>query len=317
MMHLQVEKRFSFSAVLAGICLLMTAAGMMVLLCVRSGAEQQRPPLAQRDGYALSAGAPALAGKTVAWDREALLQGTLLLVSPDHPLPKDYPAPSTRTIRAMVGAYLPAAEGVPLRQEVIYALCCMQFDHPLDGDVLFFRGAVSAAQQEELRREAFERFSRIYPLTEALRQAQAVPGGGESDHQTGLAVDLALTPPLALGEKDPLRRNAAGQWIDDHLWEYGFLREKEAACEAIHLRYVGAPHAAALHVLGMDLPAYWALLREERALTLWRKDAPYAYLYCFPCEGTAVLSVPDDADFCFSADNTGWAVAAVAAQQRF
>lgn len=295
--------------------------GALALSCLLAfslpGRKSVSPVIAAGEGYALLRGAPITEGRETVVKRKELLAGTLLLVSPAHPLPIDFPLPDTRAVHALVGSYLPAAEDTALRKEAIYALCAMETEHPLTGSLRYENGAVSAAQQEQLRRDAFERFRQIVPLTQALERSRAaVPGGGESEHQTGWAVDVSLTGPLSMGQTDPLLRTEAGKWLAENAWRYGFIRrygseEEEGACEGIHLRYVGAVHAAAMHILNVSLEDYWALLRKEGSLTLLRDGEPAVYLYCTPCSGDWAFPLPEGASASFSADNTGWAAAAV------
>lgn len=322
-MRLQLEKKTLHTAALACAAFLLAAAGLILLLCMRGSAEKS-PVLGKKDGWGVARGAPEQAGQETRIARASLLRGTLLLVSPDHPLPQDFPVPNTRAIRAMVGTYLPVQPAVALEREAVYALCSMQLEHPLEEGLLVVRGTLSAAQQEEWRREAFSRYAKVYPLSEALsRSMAAVPGSGESEHQTGYALDIALQGALSLGAEDPLTHNETGRWLADNLWRFGFIyryapgQDDEGGCEGVHLRYIGPVHAAALHALGMGLEEYWALLRREGMLTLYREGKPYAYLYCAPCEGDWRIRLPKGTDYQVSADNTGWAVAAIAAEERF
>lgn len=322
-MRLQLQKRTMHTAMLACAAFVLAAVGLVLLLCLRSGMEQTNV-LAENDGWRVERKAPMLTGEEKIISRETMLRGTLLLVSPEHPLPADFPLPNTRSVRAMVGSYLPAQEDVALWQEAVYGLCAIQLEFPLEKGLSLVRGTLSAAQQEDWRREAFTRFSKIYPLKEALDQAiAAVPGGGESEHQTGYAVDIALKGPLSLGEAQPLLRNETGRWLHQNAWRYGWItryasgQEAEGSCEGVHLRYVGTVHAAAMHTLNLGVEDYLALLRREEALTLYRNGEAYAYLYCAPVEGSWRLRLPAGAAAQFSLDNTGWAVAAVAAQGVF
>ena len=299
----------------------LIGAALAILCVYLYGARPQTAAdetLASRDGIAVSRGAPALSGKTVCLSRRTLLQGKLLLVSPRRPLPADFPLPDTRGVRAQVGSYLPAQADTALCLEAVYALCEMQLDWPLESGAMLTRGALSAAQQDAWQKAAFERFAAVYPLQEALSRAQAaVPGGGESEHQLGYALDFSLTGPLAASQPDPLLRNDTGRWLSQNAWRYGWVyrygpgSRAEGACEGIHLRFVGKAHAAAMHALGMELEEYLALLRQERALTVSRDGAPWAYLYCAPCEGDWQLALPPGTSLDVSADNTGWAVAAL------
>jgi len=280
--------------------------------------------LGQQDQWTVQRGAPGIQGRKIKVSRQELLQGTLMLVSPDHPLPSDFSQPNTRTVRAMVGAYLPVWEETALLPEAVYSLCEMKLDYSLDAGITFTRGALSFAQLEERQRQAFDRFSQVYSLQDALQLAiSTVPGGRESEHRTGYALDIELHPPLSLGKADPLQRNEVGQWLHENMWRYGWIRrymngeEGAGNCESIHVRYVGKAHAAAMHVLDLDLEAYWDLLRQEGELTVFCGDEMYAWLYCTPCNDTVEIILPEGHEYVVSADNTGWAAAAIAAQGQF
>ena len=285
---------------------------------------EKKPVQTGRDGYLLSSGAPGLAGRAAVLPRQTLLQGTLLLVDPGHPLPEDFPVPNTRAIRAMVGSYLPALEDVALWREAVYALCEMQVERPLEEGVTLSRGTLSPAQQETWRREAFARYLNVYPLSQALEKAQAaVPGGNESEHQTGYALDLEMTGVLRLSQADPLIRNDTGMWLAENMWRYGWIRrygpdsQAEGACENVHLRYVGKVHAAAMHALSLDLEDYLTLLSLQGAMTVYRDNEPWAYLYALPCGGDLALPLPTDTEYQASLDNRGYAILAVAANGKF
>ncbi len=280
--------------------------------------------LGEGAGYTLFRGAPEMQGSIHSISRVQLLKGYLMQVSPAHPLPQDFPQPDTHQLRVMVGAYLPAEEGVTLCRDAVYALCAIQLEHSLHEGATLIRGALSYAQQEDWRREAFARYAKVYPLHEALSRAYAaVPGGGESEHQLGYALDISLSPPLSLGEREPLMRNETGKWLKENLWRFGWIQRYgpsapgEGGCEDIHLRYVGKIHAAAMHAAGLGLEDYLSLLRSHGRLTLCRDGAPYAYIYCAPCQDGWALPVPEGTEYQVSADNTGWAVAAIAADTSF
>ena len=258
-MRLQPEKRMLRSGIMVCALFTLSALTLIFLLLFHQGAE---PALALggRDEWIILKGAPEPQGTQTYLSRSALLQGKLMLVSPQTPLPKDYFPPNTRDIRAMVGAYLPAKEGVMLCQEAVYALCTIQFEYPLEQGVSLIRGTLSNAQQEEWRREAFDRYAKVYPLNEALsRVTEEIPGGGESEHQTGYALDLAMKGPLSLVGADPLLHNTTGRWLDENLWRFGWIyrfspqEESDGSCEGVHLRYVGKVHAAAMHALGIGM----------------------------------------------------------------
>ncbi len=98
----------------------------------------------------------------------------------------------------------------------------------------------------------------------------AIPG--TSEHQLGLAVDIAQQTPdwgYSLGE---IQETLPGQqWLFENSWRYGFVlrypngktEETGIIYEPWHYRYVGLELAAELHELGVTLEAYLAGLTER------------------------------------------------------
>lgn len=301
----------------------MALAGCCLLLALLLGSGTAAPAvrqtvLGEKAEWQVISGADAPLERTLTVTREQWMQGPLMLSSPQHPLPPDYPAPDTRTVQAVAGSFLPAEEGVALRAEVIYALCRMQAEKSITGQAFVSRGTVSYAQQEQERRAAFSRYAAVYSLAEAAQKAAAaVPGGNESEHRTGWAADITLTGPLNLGERNPLERSEAGRWMAENLWRFGLIQRfapgsgDEGDCESVHLRYVGPAHAAAMRTLGLGLEDYLLLLRREGAVTLLKDGQPCAYFFCVPEAEAVTLTVPRNAEVEISGDNTGSVIAAV------
>lgn len=82
---------------------------------------------------------------------------------------------------------------------------------------------------------------------------------GHSEHQTGLAVDL-VTPGDPGCDLDPcFARSAAGRWLAENAWRYGFVIRYQPATTAVtgyapepwHLRFVGRRLAAELRITGI------------------------------------------------------------------
>ena len=172
--------------------------------------------LAQTEEIRVLSGAPE-GTEYVKYTRRQLLQGTLLQVSAENPLPQDYPAPNVRGVRAVVGAYLPALEETALTRETIQALCDMQTAHPLE-NMIIARGGVSIAQQNLCRRDVFEKLTLVCSLEEAAaRSRQMVPAGGESEHQLGTAFDVVLTGVTGMGRADRMEWNETGLWLRQNM----------------------------------------------------------------------------------------------------
>lgn len=278
--------------------------------------------LAQTEEIRVLSGAPE-GTEYVKYTRRQLLQGTLLQVSAENPLPQDYPAPNVRGVRAVVGAYLPALEETALTRETIQALCDMQTAHPLE-NMIIARGGVSIAQQNLCRRDVFEKLTLVCSLEEAAaRSRQMVPAGGESEHQLGTAFDVVLTGVTGMGRADLMEWNETGLWLRQNMWRYGFIRRGEPeheshekhVCDALHVRYTGTVHAAAMQAGGWCLEEYLQILRTHGAITVSVEGQRDAYVYWLPYEGDGGMTalLPSRYGDC-SLDNLGGAVFTCMAQ---
>ena len=139
---------------------------------------------------------------------------------------------------------------------------------------------------------------------EAFARAFVAPPGG-SEHQTGLAVDLAQNA----AQIDPIRplfpnTGACGRFLRLAA-EYGFIERYPAGKEHVtgiahepwHFRYVGHPHARIMAEYGLCLEEYIGLLRQYRhnGEHLWFSEKPRRFeIYFVPEE----LFGPDTAPAC-------------------
>ena len=88
---------------------------------------------------------------------------------------------------------------------------------------------------------------------------------GRSEHQLGLALDI--TPAGTTEILDSFGETTTGQWVNEHCFEYGFIRryqleyadETGYGQEAWHYRYVGVEVATYLYENDMSLEAYYGL----------------------------------------------------------
>lgn len=86
----------------------------------------------------------------------------------------------------------------------------------------------------------------------------AVPG--TSEHETGLALDVYVAGYAGYG----FLKSEAGQYVNTHCWEYGFIiryplggeEETGIPYEPWHLRYVGTPHAEIMEKNDWTLEEY-------------------------------------------------------------
>ena len=311
-----VSRPSLFLALCALLLMLLTPALVPEAVPAVSGATV----LAEHSGYRLLAGERPPGGTETFFDRETLLQGLLLYVGPDAPLPDDLPVRQTRDVRSLVRLYIPAAEHVALSEETIYALCGLMAEHPLQ-NIRITAGMRSPREQEALQRETFQQYQSTLPVAQALIRAQQdVPASGKSEHQLATAFDVRLEGVQEWAITDPMARTQEGRWLLENAWRYGFIRRYPpdkgeitgAHGEDGHFRYTGRAHAAAMWVGGLCLEEYLALLHDQGALHLVAEDRREAWLLCRPMTAQgAAFPVPAGWKASVSADNLGCAVCAL------
>lgn len=290
------NQRNGWKAGCALLCCLAVGLGMEMLPEEKTAAEKK--PLMEKEGYTLWQG---MGEETYLLPLDKIEEnGFLTLADGEEEAQSDEVCIS---VRETVGGYLPVEGDISLRPDVLYALCDMQYDHPLENGVTFIRGYVTSQEQDAWQQEAAKRFGAVHLPASFVREK--VPCGGKSEHQLGLAVDVRLKGILNMREKDPLKRNGDGRWLYENMWQYGFVYDADfAACEDIHLRYVGKPHALMMHLLEMNLEEYLSFLQEQKTVTLIRGQAVVACVQCVT-EKETEIAVPQGMRRDRSRDNRG------------
>ena len=129
---------------------------------------------------------------------------------------------------------------------------------------------------------------------------------GESEHQTGLAADVAIK---GFGGASILKTDA-GKYINLHCWNYGFIirypdGRKDVTginYEPWHIRYVGAPHAEYICKNDITLEEYVESLTQNMLFT-YDKLPQYAVI---KTDGHGDIVVPENYVSCIiSPDNCG------------
>lgn len=126
----------------------------------------------------------------------------------------------------------------------------------------------SGYRSYDLQQTYFSNYSAQYGEA-AANKFSAKPG--QSEHQTGLGLDISLTSrecylDTCFGDL------AAGKWLAAHAHEYGFILRYPADKTAIteyqyepwHFRYVGSDLAGALHSSGFTLDEAYPHLQKTR-----------------------------------------------------
>lgn len=178
----------------------------------------------------------------------------LLLANVDNPLPQDFTVETevvqnsfemdarvAQTMRDMIDAA--AKDGVDL-------LVCSAYRSIEKQQTLFDEQVQIYLNQGKSQQEA-------YDLT-----ASAIAIPGTSEHHTGMAADIVTPTHQTL---DPeFADTEAGQWLQEHAWEYGFVmrypEDKQDVTKIIyeswHYRFVGKTHAKLMKESGLCLEEY-------------------------------------------------------------
>jgi D-alanyl-D-alanine carboxypeptidase len=136
-----------------------------------------------------------------------------------------------------------------------------------------FHEMVEAAQEEDIdivsttayRSYAFQKnLYTSYVSTKGQEEADKVSAKpGSSEHQTGLSADLS-TSEINYVNGSAFGTSAAGKWIAEHCWEYGFIVRYPDGLEDItgytyepwHVRYVGMVAAKEIYKEDITLEEY-------------------------------------------------------------
>jgi D-alanyl-D-alanine carboxypeptidase len=158
-----------------------------------------------------------------------------------------------------------------VRSDVAEPLKTMFVAAGADGHDLMIGSAYRSAALQKVYFDSYAAASGA----EAANQYSAHPG--ESEHQTGLSVDIStLSRNCYLDEC--FTSTPDGQWLATNAHEYGFTLRYPKGKEIItgyqfepwHYRYVGVDLATALYQSGLTLDEAWPLL--QAALTTLRQN---------------------------------------------
>lgn len=176
------------------------------------------------------------------------------VVSKDHPLSDQQYRPSDLELTALPARSDKSSDEKSVRKVIVPDLTAM-FDaaKAAGNDIMIASGFRSYALQQTY----FTSYSNSYGEA-AANKFSAIPG--QSEHQTGLALDIAYVNrdcylDTCFGEKP------AGIWLAANAYKYGFILRYPAdktevtkyQYEPWHFRYVGKPLAGALHESGLTL----------------------------------------------------------------
>ena len=244
--------------------------------------------------------------KTITLSRSALNRGSLLLVNEHYPLPESVD-PERLTPFFGSGVLLERRTALVL-ENLFTSLGCGASLIPVSG----YR---TLQEQKQIYASSLaengEEFTRSYI---------ALPDC--SEHQTGLAIDLALNrEPVDFIRPSFPQDGICGQFRKK-MTSYGFIERYQQGKESItgiaaepwHFRYVGLPHAAIMEMHGFCLEEYIDYLRlfpaEGRHLEIEIQNKSFEIFYqkTEASDGSAALTLPPSLPFQVSGTNTGGCV---------
>lgn len=241
--------------------------------------------------------------KTLTLKREALNQGSLLLVNACHPLPESV-APERLTPFNGTGVLLERRAALVL-ENLFHTLGCGSSLLPVSG----YR---TLEEQKQIYASSLAEHGE-----EFTRKYVALPDC--SEHQTGLAIDLALNREPVDFIRPWFPRDGICGRFREKMTSYGFVERypegKEGttgiAAEPWHFRYVGIPHAAIMERHGFCLEEYIDYLSlfpadgRHLEIEIQNKSFEIFYQKIGPEEASITLSLPSSLPFQVSGTNTG------------
>lgn len=178
-----------------------------------------------------------------------------VLVNKHNPLnPRDYTPDDLRTVDAPH-----EFADAPLREEAAAAYEELHAAAAEEGIDLW---ATTAYRDGDFQKTLYEQ-RRLEDGPEAADRVSARPG--HSEHQTGLAVDVADLQDRECYLRPCFGDSEQGQWLADHSHESGFVIRYPEGAEEItgfayepwHLRYLGTETAHEVHASGLTLEEFW------------------------------------------------------------
>ncbi|MBQ9001125.1 MAG: M15 family metallopeptidase [Eggerthellaceae bacterium] len=177
-----------------------------------------------------------------------------LLVNASHPLPPDWEPDDLVDLWEQQ----PRHFLLPMRREFL--------SRPAFEAVNALSAAAVAAGFDDFEvRSAYRGYKRQEPLFAADPESGLVAKPGQSEHQTGLALDVGTWKGPFLSDENARHR----AWVAEHCWDFGLVIRYPAGKEDVtgvpaepwHLRYVGRDVAAEMRDRGWVFEEWHELRR--------------------------------------------------------
>ncbi|MDA1475357.1 M15 family metallopeptidase [Bacillus changyiensis] len=186
----------------------------------------------------------------------------LALVNKKYALPGDY-KPSDLTVPDVAFSFTEDIDKRYIRKEAANALEEM-FKAAKEQEISLV--AVSGYRSYDRQKTVYQNEVR-QKGEEKAKEAVAFPG--QSEHQTGLAMDIS-SQSAGYTLSQEFGKTKAGKWVQDHAYQYGFVirypKNKEKVTqykyEPWHLRYVGKKAAKVMKKHDLTLEEYFKQVKK-------------------------------------------------------
>lgn len=306
------------AVVILAVILIVIIIGSAVIIVNRDGAGE---PAATDTGTVSVTTEAEPAGQRITLTRDDIQKGDLILVNSDH----EYVFPETPTDVSVYDnktiSYKVNDKNVTMSMITINAFNRLMDDFYAETgcrDVM----VVSGFRTEEFQRQLYA--DRVASEgVEAAAKYVALPG--QSEHHTGLAMDLSVYTDS--GEGYAVRTYEKCRWLVDNFENYGFiLRYPEdkanitgISYESWHYRYVGTPHSLIMKEFDFVLEEYVEYLQKlptgtalswngisAEEVSLDGMTGDYTVYYVPAAEsGDTVITLPEGRGYTVSGDNVG------------
>ena len=239
--------------------------------------------------------------RSVTLTRETTQQGNFILVNKEHPLAVRPESGQLRTF---------GSTGIPLEKKTALVLENLFGALGCHSSLLLVSGYRTKAGQEEIYSSSLKENGPDF-----TRKYVALPDC--SEHQTGLAADLALNRRPVDFLRPYFPREGICQSFRAKMASYGFIERYPEGKEQItgiapepwHFRYVGMPHASLMEQHGFCLEEYLEYLTgfpaEGKHLNIQIQNQAFEIFWQKLEEEPLQVQLPADAPFLVSGTNTG------------
>ena len=194
--------------------------------------------------------------KTLSLTKSDIYKGSLILVSPDHPVRNNVDEIELSNLSDINPEVSLESETAAIFQSALEAL-------NLQGEITVISGFRSDDEQKSIYSDSL-----LENGLDFTSKYVAIPG--HSEHQTGMAIDMALVTPDINFLTPYFPYEGVCQKFRENISSYGFIERYPLGKEHItqighepwHFRYVGTPHADIMNENNLTLEEYIDMLRE-------------------------------------------------------